>query len=158
MQHPALQQYDGGVVMVSHDRAMLRATCDRFMLVADGKAEVFDGDLEDYKQWLAATPIQEVVTKPAAKNSYAQEKAERQAKLAERRPLLKEVETLEKKLAVWQAEKQALESQLTEPKIYESASSSQLQTLLKRQGELAASIESAEQRWLELHAQLELMQ
>jgi ATP-binding cassette subfamily F protein 3 len=153
----ALQQYDGGVVMVSHDRAMLRTTCDRFMLVTDGKAEVFDGDLEDYRQWLASTdkPSPLMQQKPAQANSYAQNKAERQARLIERRPLLKEVEVVEKKLTGWQAEIQALEQQLADPALYQGTSSAQLQTLLKRQGELAGLMESAEQRWLELHEQLE---
>jgi len=44
----ALQDFAGGVILVSHDRALLRATCDQFILVADGKAQAFDGDLEDY--------------------------------------------------------------------------------------------------------------
>ncbi|NOT14015.1 MAG: ATP-binding cassette domain-containing protein, partial [Methylotenera sp.] len=48
----ALQDFEGGVILVSHDRALLRATCDQFILVADGKAQPFDGDLEDYSQWL----------------------------------------------------------------------------------------------------------
>ena len=48
----ALQDYEGGVILVSHDRALLRASCDKFVLVAHGKAEAFDGDLEDYKAWL----------------------------------------------------------------------------------------------------------
>ncbi|HZV98892.1 MAG TPA: ATP-binding cassette domain-containing protein, partial [Methylophilaceae bacterium] len=97
----ALQEYDGGVVLVSHDRALLRATCDRFVLVADGKAEAFDGDLDDYRDWLASQQKTEkaaaiaVSDKPAAKNDRAQNKAERQARLAERRPLVKEAEQLE---------------------------------------------------------------
>ncbi len=159
----ALQEYDGGVVMVSHDRAMLRTTCDRFMLVADGKAEVFDGDLDDYKQWLATTdkPVavvgKETQEKPAQKNSYAQNKADRQARIAERRPLMKEVDGLEKKLSGWQGEKQLLEQQLADPAIYQSSSSSQLQALLKRQGELTGWIDAAEHRWLELQEQLETM-
>ncbi|MES2553466.1 MAG: ATP-binding cassette domain-containing protein, partial [Pseudomonadota bacterium] len=58
----ALQDYEGGVVIVSHDRAMLRASCDKFVLVADGKAEAFDGDLDDYKEWLAEQRSQEKKT------------------------------------------------------------------------------------------------
>ncbi|HEY7985559.1 MAG TPA: ATP-binding cassette domain-containing protein, partial [Methylophilaceae bacterium] len=160
----ALQEYDGGVVMVSHDRAMLRTTCDRFMLVADGKAEVFDGDLDDYREWLATTdkPMQATQEKTetrnsAVKNNYMQNKANRQARIAERRPLVKEVESLEKKLSGWQGEKQLLEQQLADPAMYQATSSSQLQTLLKRQGELTGWIDTAEERWLELHEQLEAL-
>ncbi len=157
----ALQEYDGGVVMVSHDRAMLRATCDRFMLVADGRAEVFDGDLDDYKNWLAAqdkpNQPEKPPEKPVSKNTYAQDKADRQARLAERRPLVKETGEIEKKLDGWQAEKHAIEQQLADPALYENASSSALQELLKRQGELAGKIETAEMRWLELQGQLEAL-
>ena len=157
----ALQEYDGGVVMVSHDRAMLRATCDRFMLVADGKAEMFDGDLDDYKNWLAEqdkpNQSEKPQEKPASKNNYAQNKADRQSRLAERRPLVKEADQLEKKLDGWQAEKQLIEQELAEPALYENASAARLQTLLKRQAELAGWIEEAELRWLELQEQLEAM-
>jgi ATP-binding cassette subfamily F protein 3 len=55
----ALQEYEGGVVIVSHDRALLRATCDQFILVTDGKAQSFDGDLDDYAAWLAQERIKE---------------------------------------------------------------------------------------------------
>jgi ATP-binding cassette subfamily F protein 3 len=140
---------------------MLRATCDRFMLVADGKAEVFDGDLDDYKNWLAAqdkpNQPEKLQEKPASKNNYAQNKADRQARLAERRPLVKEVEQLEKKMEGWQSEKQLIEQQLADPALYEHASATRLQELLKRQGELAGWIETAELRWLELQEQLEAL-
>lgn len=153
----ALQEYDGGVVMVSHDRAMLRATCDRFVLVADGKAELFDGDLEDYRVWLnnqgQATAVAE--PKPAKANNYAQAKADRQARLAERRPLVKEAEKLEADMAKWQQEKKLCDDRLGDPAIYSAADKAPLQTLLKRQAELAGWIEAAELRWLEIHEKLE---
>ncbi|MEZ0315617.1 MAG: ATP-binding cassette domain-containing protein, partial [Methylophilaceae bacterium] len=90
----ALQDYQGGVVIVSHDRAMLRASCDKFVLVADGAALTFDGDLDDYKDWLAEQRIKDkaveakVADKEAPKNDRAQSKAERQARILERRPLV----------------------------------------------------------------------
>jgi len=88
----ALQDFQGAVILVSHDRALLRATCDQFLLVADGKAAVFDGDLDDYSQWLNTQRLQEkqaaqseLAVKPN-KNDRAQNKAERQARIAERTP------------------------------------------------------------------------
>ncbi|HEU4709720.1 MAG TPA: ATP-binding cassette domain-containing protein, partial [Methylophilaceae bacterium] len=118
----ALQEYDGGVVLVSHDRALLRTTCDRFLLVADGKAEAFDGDLEDYRQWLAArqreTKAAAQETKPATRNDRQQSKLERQARLAERRPLLKEAEQLEVGMQRWQQEKARLDERLADPALY----------------------------------------
>ena len=159
----ALQAYEGGVVLVSHDRALLRATCDRFILVADGKAQVFDGDLEDYRIWLAEQKAQDKLralppqTELVKKNDKAQNKAERQARLAERRPLTKEAEQLESRMADWQQQKVALEARLADGELYSASDKSELQQLLKKQAELTQQIETAEERWLEVMAQLESM-
>jgi ATP-binding cassette subfamily F protein 3 len=53
----ALAQFEGTLVLVSHDRHLLRATTDQFMIVADGKLQPFDGDLDDYKDWLFKTKL-----------------------------------------------------------------------------------------------------
>ena len=161
----ALQEYQGGVVIVSHDRAMLRTTCDKFMLVADGKAEVFDGDLDDYKDWLNQQKIADKqkfeldVTSPVSANKVdrAQTKAERQARIAERRPLLKEVEQIEANMAKWEQEKTEIDHQLADADLYTQSDKSILQNLLKRQAELTQLLETAELRWLELHEVLEAL-
>jgi ATP-binding cassette, subfamily F, member 3 len=159
----ALQEYDGGVVLVSHDRALLRASCDRFMLVAEGAAKPFDGDLEDYRQWLAeqrgtarAAP-EKVADKAALKAERAQAQAERQTRLVKRRSLLKESDQLELQMAGLQGEKTLLDERLSDPALYSGADSGQLQTLLKRQAELSGSILAAEERWLEIHEALEAL-
>lgn len=157
----ALQDYEGGMVLVSHDRALLRSSCDRFILVTDGKAEVFDGDIEDYKDWLAQQQSEQKAvekaaeTKPENKNDRAQNKAERQTRLAERRPLIKASEKLEADIAKWQREKSEIDVQLADPALYGSADKSVLQNMLKRQAELTASIDQAEEHWLALQEQLE---
>ncbi len=160
----ALQDYEGGVILVSHDRALLRATCDQFVLVANGKAEAFDGDLDDYKVWLASQKSEQsalpetapiLASRASGLNAYAQNKAERQARIAARRPLLKETEQIEKKLEKWQQEKAALDARAGEPSLYDAENKGELQTLLKRQAELGSQIDEAEVRWLELHEQLE---
>jgi len=159
----ALQDFEGGVILVSHDRALLRATCDQFILVADGKAQAFDGDLEDYSQWLNEQRLKE---KQAAqsqapdkpnKNDRAQSKAERQARIAERRPLLKELEQIERNLAKMQADKETCDERLNDNALYTATDKTELQRLLKTQAELAGKLETAEERWLELHEQLEAM-
>ncbi len=161
----ALQDYDGGVVLVSHDRALLRATCDKFVLVADGKAQVFDGDLEDYKDWLAAQRSKERTKELVAeakntensphKNDRAQSKAERQVRILERRPLIKETEQLEVNIDKWQKEKGLLDERLADQAMYAQSDKVPLQALLKRQAELVQSIEVAEERWLIVHELLE---
>ncbi len=162
----ALQDYEGGVILVSHDRALLRATCDQFVLVANGKAEAFDGDLEDYKLWLSsqkgeqnaslgAAPI--LASRVGVVNTYAQNKAERQARIVARRPLLKETEQLEKNLEKFQHEKIVLDARAGEPSLYDAENKEELQSLLKRQAVLSGLIDDAELRWLELHEQLECL-
>jgi len=157
----ALQDFEGGVILVSHDRALLRASCDQFILVADGKAKAFDGDLEDYSQWLNEQRLKEKqaaqlqVTDKPNKNDRAQNKAERQARIAERRPLLKELEQIERKMAQMQADKKTCDDRLNDTELYVASDKAELQQLLKTQAELASKLETAEERWLELHEQLE---
>jgi len=156
----ALQDYQGGVILVSHDRALLRATCDNFVLVANGVAEAFDGDLEDYKDWLASTKTQaNAINSETAlkKNDYALSKAERQARIVARRPLVKETEQIEKSLEKLNAEKTTLDARASEADLYEAENKAELQLLLKRQAELSNAIDTAEMRWLELHEQLEAL-
>lgn len=157
----ALQDYVGGVILVSHDRALLRASCDRFVLVAEGKADVFDGDLDDYKNWLATQKVQEVaanvVEKPAKKNEYAQNKADRQARILARRTLLKSLTLVDENLLKYQTEKQGLDASALDATLYEPSRKAELQQHLKRQAELAALIESTELEWLALHEALEAL-
>jgi ATP-binding cassette subfamily F protein 3 len=159
----ALAEYEGSMVLVSHDRALLRTVCDDFRLVCDGKVEEFDGAIEDYITWLAARRAANAggnntaVTQDKAARREARESAaaDRQARLAARRPLLKEAEKLDKDLARWQLEKQQIDTQLADPAFYTSPDPSQLRTLTVKQQQLAGDIDAAEHRWLEIHAELE---
>ena len=157
----ALQDYEGGVILVSHDRALLRASCDTFVLVADGKAQMFDGDLDDYKNWLSSSKIQENAVKlqqdPDKKNGYILSKQERQARNTARRPLLKETESIEKQLEKFNTEKAILDIRAGDADLYEVQNKAELQQLLKRQAELREQIDDAEMRWLTLHEALELL-
>ena len=162
----ALQDFDGGMVLVSHDRALLAATCDRFLLVHGGRLQAFDGDLDDYRDWLAtqraaeqaaqACPDQ-AADKAARKAERTQSAEERKARLATRRPLLKEAEQLERKLANWQKEKSLLDTRLADPGLYAGQDTALLQDLLKHQARLTDDIEAAELRWLEVHEALEAL-
>jgi ATP-binding cassette subfamily F protein 3 len=157
----ALQDYAGGVILVSHDRALLRATCDEFILVADGKAEPFEGDLENYGQWLAEQRLKEkqatqvIANDKPNKNDRAANKAEKQARILERRPLVKELEQIELNIAKWNTDKQVCDDRLNDSELYTASDKTELQQLLKKQAELASQIEIAEERWLELHELLE---
>ena len=158
----ALQDYEGGVVFVSHDRHLLRTCADELLLVADGKVTEFDGDLDDYAAWLAAQRSAEKAAEPdvAAEKSErlalrADAKANRQALLAQRRPLLKEIEQLERKLAKWNEEKAALEVSFADPAFYTSVDRVKSEEMHKQAALLGEQIEEAEMRWLEVHEVLE---
>lgn len=158
----ALQSYEGGLVLVSHDRALLRSACDQFVLVADGKATSFDGDLSDYKNWLETskqTSEAPAEAKEDASQSHkaqrAAQKEARQARIAARRPLLKAVAALDASLEKLNAEKSALDEKLADPTIYERDDKTELQNWLKQQAALAEEIEASELEWLSLHEQLE---
>jgi ATP-binding cassette subfamily F protein 3 len=158
----ALQETEAAVVVVSHDRHLLRTTCDELWLIADGRASAFDGDLDDYAVWLAqqraATRNSEpgkTAAKEARKEARLTAAADKKSALAARRALIKEVEKLEKQLTAWQAERAQLDEQLADPALYAEAARDKLTPLFKRQSELAGLIESAELRWLEVQGALE---
>ncbi|MFD1120897.1 ATP-binding cassette domain-containing protein [Methylophilus flavus] len=156
----ALQAYEGGMVMVSHDRTLLATCCEKFMLVADGKAEVFDGDLDDYKQHLLKqTQVSTSPDKGSApkQNSYHQQKADRQARLVERRPLLKALSSLEAQMAKLEIEKNTLQSRLADSAIYEVSQKAALQSLLLAQADNSKQLEKIESEWLACQEKLEAL-
>ncbi|CAG1772514.1 partial putative ABC transporter ATP-binding protein YheS, partial [uncultured bacterium] len=131
---------------------------DTLYLVADQGCKVFDGDLDDYANWLAESRVVEAAPDTAKlqrKEARAAEEKSRQEKLAQRRPLMKELEKLEKNLASWQGEKTLLETRLGDPALYTTPDRALLESLQKRQAELSGDIETAELRWLEIHELLE---
>ncbi len=161
----ALQEAEAGVVVVSHDRHLLRATCDELWLVADGKVVPFDGDLDDYAEWLAKARAEDKRGDPEKKPLVELDaKAEKKSALAARRDtpltgaqqsLQKESAKLEKQLGSLQGEASLLSAQLADPALYANPNTSRLQALTQRQGELIRQIENTETRWLELQDQLE---
>lgn len=159
----ALQAFEGGVILISHDRSLLRTTCDQFLLVANGVASIFDGDLDDYATWVSEQRTQAkaaaAIEAPVAekKNSYVQNKLDRQARTAARRPLIKESDKLERDITAWQLEKATCDERLNDTTLYEGDDKTELQALLKLQSALTLSIEEAEERWLVVHEELEAL-
>ena len=158
----AMQEFEGGMVVVSHDRHLLRTCTDELLLVADGSATEFDGDLDDYAAWLASQRNAEKAPEPdiAAEKSErlqqrADAKANRQVLLAQRRPLVKEIEQLERKLAKWNEEKAALEASFADPEFYTTVDRLKSEEMHRQAGLLGEQIDAAEMRWLEVHEALE---
>ncbi len=179
----ALAQFEGTLVVVSHDRHLLRATTDQFIIVADGKLQPFDGDLDDYKDWLfktklgkggdalpgqaatkAAQPAAKAAPTPVPTASPAERKEqkrleaeERQRMAAQRKPLENRVKRIDEQMAKLSAKKAAIDAELLDPAIYEAANKDRLKTLVADQAFAARDLEALEMEWLEIQEQLEAL-
>ncbi len=159
----ALQDYEGALVLVSHDRHLLRNVCDEFWLVAEGAAEPFAGDMEAYTRWLTeyhARQSAASTTGDASGDARNDRKADRRkaAELREKlRPYKRQIEAMEKALAKQQQMKSRLEEALADPAIYEAANKAKLTTLLKDQAACSAEIDRIEMEWLEASEALEAL-
>ncbi|MDR0673144.1 MAG: ATP-binding cassette domain-containing protein [Zoogloeaceae bacterium] len=155
----ALQDYTGGMALVSHDRHLLATVTDELWLVADGAARPFDGDLEDYANWLAARrALRQSSPKktPEHRQRRAENAAARQEILQKRRSFLTELEKLETQLTTLTTEIQTLETNLANPALYApKADRQQHEALTRRQKEITIALEATEYRWLEIQDALE---
>jgi ATP-binding cassette subfamily F protein 3 len=163
----ALQGYQGALIVVSHDRHLLRTTTDEFALVAGGRVAPFEGDMDDYRSWLKDHQRLDAVSgvKPrtvgvaADRRQRKRREAERRGELAlKRRPLENRIRDLEKAIERFQSEKLETETLLAAPDLYEESNKLRLKELLLRQGEVSRELEQAEEEWLSLHEQLEAIE
>ena len=162
----SLAGYDGSLVLVSHDRALLRTVCDEFLLVADGTVLPFDGDLDDYVSWLEARRAAAVSSGPGGTGSDGRAQREQQRLaaaqsrrdwLARRRPLLRDVEALDSRLQALRARLDDIRRQLSDPELYAGAPADRLRELTREDGELTRQIGDAEERWLEAQIEIEAL-
>ena len=158
----ALQDFEGAVMVVSHDRHLLKSTTDEFLLVADGRVVAFDGDLEDYARWLIDYRARQ---QPASATESSADKTDkramRQAAAALRQqlaPLKRQADKLEKDLAAVQEQLAVLEQRLGDAALYEAARKEELRELLARQAELKAHEGDLEESWLVALESLETLQ
>ena len=163
----ALNGFEGALMLVSHDRALLRAVCEEFWLVGQGGVRPFEGDLDDYQRYLLelaqqrreavaaasqpATPQAGGGDKPLSGGALRkQQQAQRQQYLNQRRPLQKQLEQVEAEMAALNTEKTELETRLCQPMPADAiaAAGKQLKTVQQQ-------LDEAEERWLQLSASLE---
>jgi ATP-binding cassette subfamily F protein 3 len=153
------------LLLVSHDRHLLRATSDTLWLVHDGRLASFDGDLDDYAALVLASRREErdIDSGETARDDDArkrkdlrkQEAEERQRLASARKPLQSQLQKVEKELAPVSAELRELDSKLADPSFYHDGDAAEVAAVLKRRGELALKVEALEERWLQLQAELE---
>ncbi|MGP3590489.1 ABC transporter ATP-binding protein [Vagococcus sp. WN89Y] len=159
----ALIEFEGALVVVSHDRHLLRSTTDDLYLVHDGQVEPFEGDLEDYQQWLSDVQKQENQPAESAKDNVnsAQARKDQKRREAELRalsqPLRKEIARLEKEMEKLNAQLAQAEEKLGDSTLYEPARKAELTQCLQQQASAKAGLEACEMAWLEAHEQLETM-
>ena len=159
----ALQEFEGAVIVVSHDRHLLRNTVNEFLLVADGQVNEFDGDLEDYYQWMQqqkakAAAIEKEVVVETSNDNKVDKKAQRQQSAAARaqlKPLTNKLKSLETQMEKLQKRLSEIETQLADPAIYDEKNKSILQPLLQEQAKLQSQLEETEENWLMVSEELE---
>jgi ATP-binding cassette subfamily F protein 3 len=143
----ALAQFEGTLVLVSHDRHLLRATTEKLLIVAEGTLREFDGDLDDYRDWLLKRDLapkqekkQDRKDKPVAAPVAPKKRKSNEARL-------KRLEELMNRL---NAQKASIEQKLADPALYQDGEA--VKALLQDQAYLAKEIEQVEAEWLELNA------
>jgi len=141
----ALEEYTGAVVLVSHDRSLIRAVADELWLVADGEAKLFDGDLEDYKRWIETRRPREAAAQPQPEKPRSQN-----APRPNRKALQSKQNKLETALAAAQTELAAVNQQLADPATYANPDRAKISGLNAEHARLQAKVAELEESWLEL--------
>lgn len=147
----ALQDYVGAMIIVSHDRHLLRMTTDQLFLVASGRVTAFKGDLADYQQWLF-----DHRTKQNSDSAQPQKnRLEKKRSQAQRRSLQNRLKKVEKDLDKFTVEKAAVEALLADPSIYQDQTD-KLNEYIRQQALLTKQLQQTEQMWLEITEALEV--
>ncbi|TEW43762.1 ABC transporter ATP-binding protein [Psychromonas algicola] len=160
----ALQDFEGAMVVVSHDRHLLRTTIDDLYLVHDKKVEPFVGDLDDYHQWITDQQRSEkqieqgevkAVSVSANRKDQKRLEAEFRKKLT---PYKKQLTSAEKKMETYSERLSEIEEKLGDSALYEQENKKLLTDLLKEQGEVNYQLEETEMLWMEAQEQIETLQ
>ena len=156
----ALQSFQGALIVVSHDRSLLEATTDSFLLIEQGRLETFDGDLEDYRRYRLA---QENAAAAPAVSSQSQNRKDakrveaqiRQEKARLGKPLQQKISQAEKEIAALSEIQTACEAFLAQEDAYSDANKTKLQQTLAQLAETKVKLEKQEENWLAWQEELE---
>lgn len=145
----ALEEYTGGVVLVSHDRSLVRAIADELWLVADGKVGLFDGDLEDYKKWIESRRSSDMAPSQSPKSQ------QKTASKPNKKALLSKQSKLEAALTIAQKELAEASRQLADPATYTHRTRDEIDKLSAIHANLEAKVAELEENWLALEMAME---
>ena len=155
----ALQEYEGAMILVSHDRHLLRSCADELLLVADGRVAEYDGDLDDYRRWLAESRSPGTAkNKESSRSRRAERQLEAQARNAgveRRRPIVNRLKKLEVEIEPLAAERARLTGLLASADFYNNGDPDALSNAIREQAQVAKKLERLENEWLMLQEQLE---
>ncbi len=154
----ALQSFEGAMVLVSHDRHLLRTVCDSLMLVSNGAVDHFNGDLDDYSAWLLQQRDANETKNEVKKETRPSKKDERRQKSDQRKalqPLRNRVKKLESELELLHHKKAELDSALADLGIYEKSSAAQLKELSLQHRNVLKQIDEVEEAWMSASEELE---
>jgi ATP-binding cassette subfamily F protein 3 len=158
----ALQGFEGSVILVSHDRHLLRSVCDDLWLVDDGKVDVFDDGIDDYPRWLATRKSRmandagtlAVVEGTASRKQQKKQEADFRKLHQSKFSQVKKLETAMEKLST---RKKALELKLADSSIYQDSQKAELTKVLAEQKQVSIDFQKTEDDWLELSEAIELL-
>ncbi len=159
----ALQAFEGAMVLVSHDRHLLRTTADRLWLVHGGSVSDFPDSVDDYPSWLAKQQAEAVVSEEQAEqqeHSAAARKERKRIEAEQRKktqPLSRRLKELEQQLDRLAAEKEEIETRLSDNDLYSEDRKEELKQLLAQKGDLDRSLEQVEEEWMSVGEELEAM-
>ena len=152
----ALQDYRGALIVVSHDRHLIRSVTDKLIFVDEGTVQVFSGDLDDYQHWVEdkknINNTEKAIEEGVSRKDQRRLEAEKRKKLKPLRDILLKVE---KTVDQFHREQTEIEQALSDATIYQEAQKEQLKKILKRKGELDLLVQGAENRWLEITEEME---
>ncbi|WP_094842652.1 ABC-F family ATP-binding cassette domain-containing protein [Bordetella genomosp. 11] len=162
----ALAEFAGSMLLVSHDRHLLRTTVDSFWIVADGTVREFEGDLEDYRDWLAARGTEEKAeaaranasdTPPPAdrKQQRRLEAEQRQRVAAARKPLEAKLAKVDAEMETVRTRLESLDALIADADLYSDARRAERQKVMSEHGELGKRMAALEEQWLGLHEAIE---
>jgi len=168
----ALQNYDGAVILVAHDKNLLESVVDEFWLVNDGRVAPFDGDLNDYQKWLndnrwakdktndtktstnKTDPTQQNESSPLSRKEQKRNEAELRKQKA---PLTNRLKKIDKEMHEITLQKETIEKILASSEIYESEQKNKLAETMQQSTSINQTMDDLEEEWLELTEQLELL-
>ncbi|WP_444996507.1 ABC-F family ATP-binding cassette domain-containing protein [Aliikangiella sp. IMCC44359] len=156
----ALQDYDGAVILVAHDKNLMESVVDEFWLVNNGHASPFNGNLDEYQKWLNENRWgANVKSATESKKNSAQNKKEQKRIEAEKRqqraPLTNRLKKVEQFISQLQKEQSSLESLLADNNLYSEENKNQLNQTMNRSNTLKTELDELEEEWLELTEKLE---